>query len=63
MTEVLRAGGLRVGLLMLDQMFGFYCTAAVCRGGIRDCGKQTDGPNDGWMDSRGKENAVGLTSF
>lgn len=49
MTEVLRAGRLRVGLLMLDQMFGFHCTAAVvgAASGTAES-RRTDRLIDGW---------------
>lgn len=61
MTEVLRAGGragLRgLGFKMLEQMFGFYCTAAV----VGQDGRI--GPTDGRTDSLSKQNTAGLTSF
>lgn len=33
---------------MLDQMFGFYCTAAVV-------GVGSEGRTDGWMDGRSRK--------
>ena len=58
MTEVLQAGGLRgLGFKMLEQMFGFYCTAAV----VGQDGRI--GPTDGRTDSRSEQNTAGLTSF
>lgn len=50
---------MRVGLLMLDQMFGFYCTAAV----QRDQGKHVDELSDRWMDGQSRQTTVRLTSF
>lgn len=58
MTEVLW-GGMRV--LMLDQMFDFYCAAAFRQGEI--CRKLKDRLTNLWMDSRVRFNAVGLTSY
>lgn len=52
MTEVLQAGGRG---LMLDQMFGFYCTAAVFGTGL--------GPRRTDRATNGRGGAVELTSF